>query len=84
MPEYIEREAFIETVKDIPMWGSVAAKMVENIPVADVVEVVRCKDCVSFCKGKCDNLLGLPNPYPDSFCSFGERKENDYEAALKL
>ena len=35
---------------------------------------VRCKDCADFCKGKCDNLLGLPNPYPDSFCSFGKRR----------
>lgn len=37
--------------------------------------VVRCEKCESFRKGKCDNPLGLPNPYPDSFCSFGVRRK---------
>lgn len=36
MAEYIEREAFIETVKDIPMWGSVAVMFADSIPAADV------------------------------------------------
>lgn len=30
MAEYIEREAFIEAVKDIPMWGSVAAMIADS------------------------------------------------------
>ena len=37
--EYIDRELFIEKVKDIPMWGSVAAMMADALPAADVVEV---------------------------------------------
>ena len=36
MAEYIERGAFIELVKDIPMWGSVAAMFADRIPAADV------------------------------------------------
>lgn len=40
MAEYIEREAFIEAVKDIPMWGSVAAMLADSIPAADVAPVV--------------------------------------------
>lgn len=40
MAEYIEREAFIEAVKDIPMWGSVAAMIADSIPAADVAPVV--------------------------------------------
>ena len=47
---------------------------IDEAPTVDAVPVVRCKDCADFCKGKCDNLLGLPNPYPDSFCSFGKRR----------
>ena len=39
MAEYIEREAFIEAVKDIPMWGSVAAMIADAIPAADVAPV---------------------------------------------
>jgi rubredoxin len=40
MAEYIERKAFIEAVKDIPMWGSVAAMFADGIPTADVAPVV--------------------------------------------
>lgn len=40
MAEYIEREAFIEAVKDIPMWGSVAVMFADSIPAADVALVV--------------------------------------------
>ena len=39
MAEYIEREAFIEAVKDIPMWGSVATMIADAIPAADVAPV---------------------------------------------
>lgn len=40
MGECIEREAFIEAVKDIPMWGSVAVMFADGIPTADVAPVV--------------------------------------------
>lgn len=40
MAEYIKREAFIDAVKDIPMWGSVAVMFVNSIPTADVAPVV--------------------------------------------
>ena len=49
-------------------------------PSADVVEVVRCKDCrmfvdnkealVAYCKRVCKNLTVNPS----DFCSYGERK----------
>ena len=39
MAEYIEREAYIRIVKDIPIWGSVAAMMADAIPAADVAPV---------------------------------------------
>lgn len=40
MAEYIDREAFIEAVKDIPMWGSVAVMFADSIPAADMAPVV--------------------------------------------
>lgn len=40
MAEYIERGEFIKSVKDIPMWGSVAAMLADSIPAADVASVV--------------------------------------------
>lgn len=45
-------------------------KRLVNLPSADVVPVVRCKDCD--CHGTCthEQYLGL-----DGFCSHGERRE---------
>ena len=58
-------------------------------PTADVVEVVRCKDCKYFLdkhrknhqvicmRGEKDMSYGSDfYPYSDDFCSYGERKEN--------
>ena len=47
---------------------------------ADVVNVVRCKDCVYWENGKdytpyCNEPNGLIEPNADDFCSYGERKE---------
>lgn len=79
MEEYIERGAFIEVVKDIPMWGSVAAMLADSIPAADVAPVVRCKHCTDGIMSK-DNKyiiccrLGVGMEF-DDFCSYGERKD---------
>mgnify|MGYP007069531207 CR=1 FL=1 len=40
MAKYIDSGAFIEAVKDIPMWGSMAAMLADSISVADVAPVV--------------------------------------------
>jgi len=58
-------------------FGCVADHLIAN----DAVPVVRCKGCIYYHKeigcgfGQCSkcNLL----PYPDDFCSYGERKDND-------
>ena len=54
--------------------------VIKSAPTADVVEVVRCKDCAiphNRFTG-CPNLNGLIPP-ENHFCSFGERKEGDTE-----
>ena len=59
--------------------------LIDRMPTADVVEVVRCKDCKHFDayegeehKGDCGELVGLEScVYEDDFCSYGERKETD-------
>lgn len=44
---------------------------------ADVVEVVRCKDCTWYIGRRCGNPFGLKSDHiiPSEFCSNGERKE---------
>ena len=54
---------------------SVTEGMIAGIPTADVVEVVRCKDC-EFFSPKTDICRCHDTPiYEDDFCSYGERKE---------
>ena len=56
---------------------------IENAQTADVVEVVRCKDCkwclVENWDGEilygCDCGAGMNDISPDDFCSYGERKD---------
>ena len=56
---------------------------IESTPTADVVEVVRCKDCANSkhwyadkrrCFLWCETGIGV---YENSFCSYGERKEKE-------
>ena len=44
------------------------------IPAADVVPVVRCKDCTHLYGTLC-TACGLLPRKPDDFCSYGEPKE---------
>lgn len=66
----------------------------ENLPAADVVPVVRCKDCKyyrvsamlapnKFCFRLKHPVEDRPIGYnfaPDDFCSHGERKDDDSDA----
>lgn len=94
MAEYIERTRLLEILTDYyncaavddtkPLSVCTAAdclSIVEGWPTADVVEVVRCKDCAiphNIFTG-CPNLNGLIPP-ENHFCSYGERKEGEDNA----
>lgn len=53
-----------------------AIRELSNIPAADVVEVVRCKDCEFNDDGyRCPFREAGWGYDPDRYCSFGERKE---------
>lgn len=66
---------------------AVCAEHIQRLPAADVVEVVRCKDCamhyVTLGRDMCtrnahgsgDHWIGLTATLPDAFCSRGRRKE---------
>jgi hypothetical protein len=86
MAEYIERdeavrkalEACIKVVgHGITQMEAVdIADIIDSIPTADVVSVVRCKDCKYFLLGR----LACIHPYHngwcgiDHYCSYGERR----------
>ncbi len=81
MSRYIDADALLNrTPDDLPYKASVK-RVVMQAPTADVVEVVRCKDC----KYWQDNNGGYPHeecrwgkeetPDADDYCSCGERRE---------
>ena len=79
MAEYVDREAYeneFQTYCPLDEVGGV----INDIPAADVVEVVRCKGCIYYEKGNdykppyCNNIDGLNEPDVDDFCSYGVRQ----------
>lgn len=79
--EYIEREALLAEYDRVhvgPPGG--ARKLIAKAPAADVVEVVRCKDCKKH--GHKDCIVNRKMAFTDhttmtkanDFCSYGERK----------
>lgn len=104
MAEYIEREALLSAIEtswhNNPHSQWLVAKthndehahflsMTLAQPVADVVEVVRCKDCHFWdtdhkglngeCVCKLHSLINVFTTYklPDSFCNNGERRSDN-------
>ena len=53
-------------------------KSLQMTPTADVVEVVRCKDCKYFSEIQHCGVLGFCEP--NEFCSRGERRKEDVNA----
>ena len=95
MAEYIEREATLKIVTDmmcdckVTHKGRAIRRNIKQLPVADVVEVVRCKDCeyfksIDYNLNKCEEHSdgwGDHTVYvgEDDYCSFGVRKEGAEE-----
>lgn len=92
MPEkYIKaadcEKYFYEHLDDVHIAGAMNA--IAEMPAADVVPVIRCKDCKYFShkelECRCDGIVQdladsgsfRLNFYLDDYCSYGVRKEND-------
>lgn len=77
MAEYIERIKALQAINEFYHDPKIDI-VIRNIPKADVVEVVRCKDCaVPHNKWTgCPKLNGLIPP-PDFYCAYGERSKNN-------
>ena len=80
MKEYVEREALLKRLcdDDPSHMEDYYYNAIKNAPAADVVEVVRCKDCRhNHCMvGNSYRYCALHDTkvYADDFCSYGERK----------
>lgn len=98
MARYIDADKFLESQIErcggvMPIIGTCTMDnealswVVEKTPTADVVEVVRCKDCKYYKANSCFNRqwdlessVEIPLVREDDYCSYGERKcDNDGE-----
>ena len=67
---------FYEHLDDLHMAGAMNA--IDEVPAADVVPVVRCKDCVLHGNCGLEDMFSLAMINAENaFCCIGERKENE-------
>ena len=72
----LEKEIKLEASEDI---ARAVIRIIDRQPTADVVEVVRCKDCKYYVANYCArDIKGRTNMFymeSDDFCSYGERRD---------
>lgn len=80
MSRYIDREDLLKNLKQFaPEYlKPFIVSLIEKQPTADVVEVVRCKDCTEWDKDEyeCSHWYGFRE---DDYCSYGERMDGETE-----
>ena len=89
MSRYIDAEELLKGYEDHEL---ISTHLIWNAPTADVVEVVRCKDCKWFNLNKWAKVDGVPiivgheicdfwgggcKTKEDGYCSYGERKDDE-------
>jgi hypothetical protein len=80
MSRYVNADAVWQSLpNDLPFKASVK-RVLMQAPPADVVEVVRCKDCKYYDRGICYYpAIRYVAHDADHYCSYGERRDNDGE-----
>lgn len=83
MPKYIDADELQELCMK-RRYFSIPIDVFKSQPAADVVEVVRCKDCIHYQKatkgfvyGSCDYMHGHIDIDENDFCSLAERRESE-------
>ena len=91
MDEYVSRELVKERFKKRLNWlkkdihdeyslglydgCEYDTKLIDEIPAADAVPVVRCRECKHYDGKWMCKISGVPSRKQNDFCSYGERKE---------
>lgn len=82
MPEYIKREEALEIVKRTSGDYATAFAEIRKIPTADVVSVVRCKDCKYAYINPSGAILcssSMQMKKQDGFCDYGDINDGDVD-----
>lgn len=85
MSRYIDAEVMEQRVREAmvnsPHMVPPLIKFIRSIPTADVMEVLRCKDCKFFCRENrcyCGEFGGIVTE--EDFCSRGKREHENEQA----
>ena len=79
MSRYIDADVLIDDlVRNRDFYPALVASAIRNTPTADVVEVVRCKDCKHYDRGicYCSSVKYVAHD-KNHYCGYGERRETD-------
>lgn len=74
MVDYISRKAAIDAVDVGNLHHGIIDALqdiISEIPAADVVEVVRCRECRDWDGNRCTSIYGLFAAKPNDYCSRG-------------
>lgn len=92
--DLIDRQALLERLKDVEnsmIWDAQSCELlfafrrfINKAPAVDAVEVVRCGTPCRWLHNEpdyycCTKHKGLVRITPDSFCSYGERREENVD-----
>lgn len=75
MAKYIEHKAFVDFMIARGFYPTLVARAIEDMPAADVVEVVRCRDCKYHRESESVCMFHFSKVQNHAFCSYGERRE---------
>lgn len=81
--QFVHTECYLQANKDRHYdvykkgWNDALQAAYDNAPAVDAIEVVRCKDCTSFCGDGmyCDNDIMVL--YDHFYCYYGERNTDE-------
>ena len=79
MADFIEREALIEELKRRDFLPVIVKNALNAIPAADVVEVVRCKDCKYYAAMITDTVSGNMETAPWGICTQPWFNSDEYD-----
>lgn len=85
MAKYIDRAELISNLKEFAneQLTTLIENLIQKQPTADVVEVVRCRDCKHYVANYCTrDIRGRTNMFyvsDNDFCSYGKTKDGDTE-----
>ena len=73
---YIDADKYKQDLIQVGFLPALVVRVLDKQPTADVVDVVRCKDCKHYKDEHSNCWLMRVKMMPSDYCSYGERRED--------